>query len=124
MICILGYSVNASAIMLDSGSGVKPHEMAHSRGYGQATFEVALVQVRAPADSALRAAVVFWLVIKLTRGTFYPPTLVVRAERDDVVVVLFVYAWKLPKFRRSHVAMGIAVLIPMLVYLVSLVHRQ
>ena len=48
MICILGYSVNASAIEL--------HPTAEDGGYDH---------------SAIQAAVAFWLIIKLTRGEWY-----------------------------------------------------
>ncbi|KAK4688918.1 hypothetical protein P7C73_g1188, partial [Tremellales sp. Uapishka_1] len=51
-------------------------------------------------STAVRAATAFYLVIKLTR-----------------VIVLWLYAYKLPRFRQSHTLMGLAVLIPMLVYL-------
>ena len=36
------------------------------------------------------------------------------------VLVLFLYSWRLPKFRRSQILQGLAVLVPMLVYLVKL----
>ena len=90
MACILGYSANASAIELHpSDDGVLDH-------------------------TAVKAAAAFWLIIKLTRGIL--SELVVA---EDVVVVLLIYAWKLPKFRTAQSLSAIAVFIPMLIYLVS-----
>ncbi|WVQ80108.1 hypothetical protein IAT38_002209 [Cryptococcus sp. DSM 104549] len=77
MISLLGYSANASAIELS------PSEEEESLDH-----------------SAVRAAVAFWLIIKLTR-----------------VIVLFWYAWKLPRFRTAHIWKGFAVLIPMFLFL-------
>ncbi|KIR24869.1 hypothetical protein I307_05834 [Cryptococcus deuterogattii 99/473] len=73
MMTLIGYTANASAIELEP------------------TGEEEIVD-----HSAVRAAVAFWLVIKLTR-----------------VIVLLYYAWKLPSFRGAHIWKAIAVLIPM-----------
>ncbi|OXG80481.1 hypothetical protein C345_05169 [Cryptococcus neoformans A2-102-5] len=73
MMTLIGYTANASAIELEP------------------TGEEETVD-----HSAVRAAVAFWLVIKLTR-----------------VIVLLYYAWKLPSFRGAHIWKAIAVLIPM-----------
>ncbi|RSH92466.1 hypothetical protein EHS25_008882 [Saitozyma podzolica] len=80
MICILGYSANASAIALEVAVG-NEEEMGTEH-------------------LAVQAATAFWLVIKLTR-----------------VIVLFFYAWRLPPFRTSQILGGLAVLLPMFVYL-------
>ncbi|GFZ51669.1 hypothetical protein JCM24511_09437, partial [Saitozyma sp. JCM 24511] len=80
MICILGYSANASAIALEVAIG-NEEEMGTEH-------------------LAVQAATAFWLVIKLTR-----------------VIVLFFYAWRLPPFRTSQILGGLAVLLPMFVYL-------
>lgn len=73
MMTLIGYTANASAIELEP------------------TGEEETVD-----HSAVRAAVAFWLVIKLTR-----------------VIVLLYYAWKLPSFRNAHLWKAVAVLIPM-----------
>ncbi|ORX35876.1 bacterial low temperature requirement A protein-domain-containing protein [Kockovaella imperatae] len=77
MICITGYSINASAIEL------------HPHGEEEKAMD----------HSAVQAAVAFWLTIKLTR-----------------VLVLWLYAWRLPDFRQAQFFSGLAVLVPMLVY--------
>ncbi|ODO03664.1 hypothetical protein L198_02515, partial [Cryptococcus wingfieldii CBS 7118] len=77
MMTLIGYSANASAIEIHPEG--EEEELDHS---------------------AVRAAVAFWLVIKLTR-----------------VVVLFYYALKLPKFRSAHIWKAVAVLVPMFVLL-------
>ncbi|KAL7419951.1 hypothetical protein Q5752_004914, partial [Cryptotrichosporon argae] len=51
-------------------------------------------------STAVHAAVAYWLIIKLTR-----------------VLVLFYYALRLPEFRLSQLLGGLAVLVPMFVYL-------
>ncbi|RSH88423.1 uncharacterized protein EHS24_000968 [Apiotrichum porosum] len=80
MICSMGYSANASAIELhpsEEGEEGVVHD-----------------------HTAVRAAVAFWLIIKLSRA-----------------LVLWFYAWKLPKFRTSQFLGGCAVFLPMFVYL-------
>ena len=97
MICILGYSCNASAIELHASE--EEETLDHS---------------------AVRAAVAFWLIIKLSRGGISTVIVVLQAEMSyDSVVVLFIYGLRLPKFRTSQFLMGLAVLVPMFIYFVS-----
>lgn len=66
MACILGYSVNASAIELHAASA---HDAGHSlerRAETEASAETGVLGVG--VNTAIQAAVSFWLVIKLTRG--------------------------------------------------------
>ncbi|GMK53530.1 hypothetical protein CspeluHIS016_0101160 [Cutaneotrichosporon spelunceum] len=104
MLCILGYTANASAIPLshesDAASAVAEAVGLVMRAEGvQGTEGIGGVvpeDLRAP----VRAAAAFFLIIKATRA-----------------IVLFLYAYWLPKFRISQFLSGVAVVIPMLAYL-------
>ncbi|BEI83165.1 hypothetical protein CcaverHIS002_0310330 [Cutaneotrichosporon cavernicola] len=106
MLCILGYTANASAIPLPGEAHSAAEEVvallmraegAAAEGAAGAAGASAVVE---DEHSPVRAAVAFFLVIKATRA-----------------VVLFLYAWWLPVFRSSQVLSGIAVTVPMLAYL-------
>lgn len=105
MMTLIGYSVNASAIELD----------LHDEE--ELMFE----------HEAVRAAVAFWLIIKLTRGEPCPtdtrPPLTCANVRMVVLVLLY-YAWRLPLFRKSQILHAVAVFVPMCVYLVRLTPRS
>ena len=66
MACILGYSVNASAIELHTAAAHGDGHPLERRAETEASAETGELGVG--VNTAIQAAVSFWLVIKLTRG--------------------------------------------------------
>ncbi|BEJ13712.1 hypothetical protein CspHIS471_0308860 [Cutaneotrichosporon sp. HIS471] len=97
MLCILGYTANASAIPLSGEAQAAAGEVVALLMRAEGAAASAVVE---DEHSPVRAAAAFFLVIKATRA-----------------VVLFLYGWWLPAFRSPQVLSGIAVAIPMLAYL-------
>lgn len=140
MICILGYTANATAIPLHMGEivGEAATEAAGTGAEGTGTGAEGEAHVARALRLLLRAtttgegeahygdstpvhaAAAFYLIIKLTRGAY----VWMRNKRDQLrlttVLVLFLYAWALPDFRTAQFLSGIATMIPMFAYLVGL----